>query len=238
MIKTYEQGMMEIMAIIDGEGHGEKIGGAVGCGAHVQPTINSTEPIFQVESPIKPVGKIAPKELVTVYDGQGHTVSVNGVNAHTGYIKGKKRAGATAKDALRASLLDTLDVIVSENEVFAGKTGRNKVEGLVVRMADADYTIKVAGHAKLEFSDRDDSFKPEINYLTRGKEANHTSALSKFIVGEFENEKLKSIFGNQNLVTLLQAKASGIRFEIQDSKGLKAEYTIKLTKKRGRVVMD
>ena len=174
----------------------------------------------------------------TVYDGYGHVIAKNGKKTTTGYKKGAKRV-LNAKDTQRRDLLDAAEVILNRVAAFEGKVGRNSVEGVVVRMADADYTVKCAGHAKPEFADREEGFVAEKNYLTRGKAINHAPAIAKVLVAEIENEFLKTKIGNQNgfCVSLLEAKASGIRFEIKNEHGTAAEYSYKITKKRARVVL-
>ena len=172
----------------------------------------------------------------TVYDGYGHVIAKNGKKTTTGYKKGAKRV-LNAKDTQRRDLLDAAEVILNRVAAFEGKVGRNSVEGVVVRMADADYTVKCAGHAKPEFSDREEGFVAEKNYLTRGKAVNHAPAIAKALVAEVENEFSKSNIGNGKSVTLLEAKASGIRFEIKNENGVAAEYSYKITKKRARVVL-
>ena len=174
----------------------------------------------------------------TVYDGYGHVIAKNGKKTTTGYKKGAKRV-LNAKDTQRRDLLDAAEVILNRVAAFEGKVGRNSVEGVVVRMADADYTVKCAGHAKPEFADREEGFVAEKNYLTRGKAVNHAPAIAKVLVAEVENEFLKTKIGNQNgfSITLLEAKASGIRFEIKNENGTAAEYSYKITKKRARVVL-
>ena len=172
----------------------------------------------------------------TVYDGYGHVIAKNGKKTTTGYKKGAKRV-LNAKDTQRRDLLDAAEVILNRVAAFEGKVGRNSVEGVVVRMADADYTVKCAGHAKPEFADREEGFVAEKNYLTRGKAVNHAPAIAKVLVAEIENEFLKSNIGNGKSVTLLEAKASGIRFEIKNENGAAAEYSYKITKKRARVVL-
>ena len=172
----------------------------------------------------------------TVYDGYGHVIAKNGKKTTTGYKKGAKRV-LNAKDTQRRDLLDAAEVILNRVAAFEGKVGRNSVEGVVVRMADADYTVKCAGHAKPEFADREEGFVAEKNYLTRGKAVNHAPAIAKVLVAEIENEFSKSNIGNGKSVTLLEAKASGIRFEIKNENGAAAEYSYKITKKRARVVL-
>ena len=172
----------------------------------------------------------------TVYDGYGHVIAKNGKKTTTGYKKGAKRV-LNAKDSQRKDLLDAAEVILNRVAAFEGKVGRNSVEGVIVRMADADYAVKCAGHAKPEFADREEGFVAEKNYITRGKAVNHAPAIAKVLVAEIENEFSKSNIGNGKSVTLLEAKSSGIRFEIKNENGVAAEYSYKITKKRARVVL-
>ena len=172
----------------------------------------------------------------TVYDGYGHVIAKNGKKTTTGYKKGAKRV-LNAKDSQRRDLLDAAEVILNRVAAFEGKVGRNSVEGVIVRMADADYAVKCAGHAKPEFADREEGFVAEKNYITRGKAVNHAPAIAKVLVAEIENEFLKTKIGNGKSVTLLEAKSSGIRFEIKNENGVAAEYSYKITKKRARVVL-
>ena len=172
----------------------------------------------------------------TVYDGYGHVIAKNGKKTTTGYKKGAKRV-LNSKDSQRKDLLDAAEVILNRVAAFEGKVGRNSVEGVIVRMADADYAVKCAGHAKPEFADREEGFVAEKNYLTRGKAVNHAPAIAKVLVAEIENEFSKSNIGNGKSVTLLEAKSSGIRFEIKNENGIAAEYSYKITKKRARVVL-
>ena len=172
----------------------------------------------------------------TVYDGYGHVIAKNGKKTTTGYKKGAKRV-LNSKDSLRRDLLDAAEVILNRVAAFEGKVGRNSVEGVIVRMADADYSVKCAGHAKPEFADREEGFVAEKNYITRGKAVNHAPAIAKALVAEIENEFSKSNIGNGKSVTLLEAKSSAIRFEIKNENGVAAEYSYKITKKRARVVL-
>ena len=194
------------------------------------------------QEPIAPPSSTEKKKEIsqeeTVYDGYGHVIAKNGKKTTTGYKKGAKRV-LNSKDSLRRDLLDAAEVILNRVAAFEGKVGRNSVEGVIVRMADADYSVKCAGHAKPEFADREEGFVAEKNYITRGKAVNHAPAIAKALVAEIENEFLKTKIGNQNgfSVTLLEAKASGIRFEIKNENSI-MEYSYKITKKRARVIIE
>ena len=191
------------------------------------------------QEPIAPSSTEKKKEISqeeTVYDGYGHVIAKNGKKTTTGYKKGAKRV-LNSKDTQRRDLLDAAEVILNRVAAFEGKVGRNSVEGVIVRMADADYSVKCAGHAKPEFADREEGFVAEKNYITRGKAVNHAPAIAKALVAEIENEFSKSNIGNGKSVTLLEAKSSGIRFEIKNENGVAVEYSYKITKKRARVVL-
>lgn len=175
----------------------------------------------------------------TVYDGQGHVISVDGKKATTGYVKGAKRV-KTPKDSIRQDLMDAVETLLSKSKAFEGKVGKNSTDGIVVRMEDADYCVKVAGHTKREFENREADFVAEKSYITRGKAVNHAPAIAKVIVAEFGNQNPCASFAGfeiEGLFTLLEAKAAGVKFEIQKP-NMVAEFTFKITKKRARVVMS
>ena len=210
-------------------------------------TINEMEALEKImaiigeEPEAKPVKEVTGE--VTVYDGRGHAIEVNGKKVAKGYQpkkKGGKRA-SSAKDINREALTDACEVALSRMPEFEGKVFRNVKDGVVVRMPEADYAIKAGGHATCEFDITEEGFTAEKNYLTRGKVANHSGAIAKALVLEMENENQKSkmeiknafhFFENENSITVCQAKASGIRVQIAG-----CEFTIKISKKRTRCVV-
>lgn len=227
---TMEQGIEAIMAIIDGEGNGKKIGGAVAGGAHTQSSKQPKQP----KQPNLTTPTVAVKADEIVYDGYGHVLSVNSVSTHIG--SKKKRKSHRPSDLLRDDLVLATQVLLSRTKAFEGKIGYNKTEGIIIRLADADYTVKIGGHSKREFENREQNFIPTKSFITRGKAENHSPAIAKIIVAEFENQFPCASFGgftNGKPFTLLEAKASSIRFENGNS-----EFSFKITKKRARVVME
>lgn len=206
---TIEQGLEAIMAIIDA--------------AEVAPKKETA-----AATPV--VKKETPKE--TVYDGRGHVLAVDGKQVAKGYKKGAKRV-KTSKDNLRDDLMNDIEVVLNRVAAFTDKVGRNSVEGIVIRLADADYTVKLTGHTTREYEDREEGFKAQKNYITRGSAENHSPAIMKVIVEEIEKCFPNLKIENQKSVTLLAASASATRFEIGD-----AEFSFKVTKKRSRVVMN
>lgn len=251
-MKTIEQGMKEIMAII-GDGNDfdkvENVAGVGGAHENSLNSLNSLNPLnlsnsANLSNPVKSISSVAnpTTPVETIYDGRGHAVSINGKSTTTGYKKGAKKI-SNPNSILRKDLLEASQVLIERTVAFAGKTGWNSVEGLVIRLSDADYTIKCGGHAKREFADREPNFIATKNYITRGKAENHSPAIAKILVAEIENEFSNSIFKmknqNQVSVTLLAATASTIRFEIQNYEtNSTSEFSFKITKKRTRIVLS
>lgn len=234
---TVEQGMKEIMAIL-GEDYDDVKNEEVlaAGGAHVTSTISTISTISTVSTVDNKTSNAlsidipaTPPEVV--YEN-GRAISINGVPVAKGYKKGAKRV-SNAKDKLRADLMDSAMVVLNRVKAFEGKVFMSKTEGIVIKLTDADYTVKVTGHAKPEFADRDADFVPEKNYLTRGTGENHSSAIAKFLVSEIENENPILKIENQKPVTLLSAKSSTIRFEVEGA----GEFSFRITRKRSRVVV-
>ena len=182
--------------------------------------------IIDEEPAAKPISE-------TVYDGQGHVLSVDGVKV----AKGKKRKvrASSKKGGTRDDLNDAVEVALNRMAAFAGKVFRNTTDGIVVRMADADYAVKAGGHSTCEFDITEEGFKPEMNFMTRGKAVNHSSAIAKALVDEIQNRNSEcsfSNFENEKSISICMAKASGIRVQIAGE-----EFTIKISKKRSRCVV-
>ena len=255
MKMTIEQGMKEIMAIIGDGNDFDKIENVAGVGgAHNNsaiPTVSAISTVSTISTnptvstiPTIPTTSTSPTvpTCETIYDGRGHAVSINGKSTTTGYKKGARKI-SNPSSTLRKDLLEASQVLIERTVAFAGKTGWNSVEGLVIRLSDADYTIKCGGHAKREFADREPNFVATKNYITRGKAENHSPAIAKILVSEIENEFSNSIFKmkneNQVAVTLLSATASAIRFEIQNYEtNSTLEFSFKITKKRTRIELS
>lgn len=172
------------------------------------------------------------KQVEIEYDGRGHITKVNGKSTASGPTKKGTRGPSTAKDKTRAAMLEGINVVVSRVKAFEKKTRTHRTEGLVISLADADYTIKVQGHTKCEYT-IEEGFKAEKNFLTRGQGPNHSSLIAKLLVSEIENENLKTLLGFENEIHVVNAKASGVRIQTGGQ-----EYTIKISKKRARVGYD
>lgn len=172
----------------------------------------------------------------TIYDGRGHAIVENGKKIAVGNKKGRT-ACRSPKNSLKDSLMDATEVLFSRNaSKLSATVGRNTPDGIVIRLADADYCIKVTAHAKPEYAERDRAtFKAEKSYITRGKAENHSSAIAKIIVAEIEIENPCASFCGFEFskpIVLLDARAGAVRIEIENS-----ELTFKITKKRSRVVI-
>lgn len=234
---TIEQGINDIMAIIDGNG-GVKIDKGDGVrGGQNTPTIStiSQNPTIPTTTTTPTFPKQEPTPDNIVYDGYGHKIYVNDKPVAVG---SKKRRTKTT--ILKDDLVLAAKSLFERSTAFKDKVGFNKAEGIIIRLQDADYTVKLAGHAKRLFENREPDFVPAKSYITRGKAVNHAPAIAKLIANEFENQFPCASFGgfefeNQNLFTLLESKAAGVRFEIQNPEGT-FEMTFKITKKRSRVV--
>ena len=197
--------------------------------------------IIGEEKEAKPIKEVTGE--VTVYDGRGHAIEINGKKTAKGYQPKKRgKKASSAKDLNRDALTDACEVLLNRMPEFTGRVYRNTKDGVVVRMAEADYAIKAGGHATCEFDINEEGFAPVIDYATRGKVANHSGQLAKAIVGEIQNEFSKSnleiknafsYFEGENSITICQAKASGIRVQIAG-----CEFTIKISKKRTRCVVE
>ena len=196
--------------------------------------------IIGEEKEAKPIKEVTGE--VTVYDGRGHAIEINGKKTAKGYQPKKRgKKASSAKDLNREALTDACEVLLNRLEQFTGKVHRNVKDGVVVRMADADYAIKAGGHATCEFDINAEDFAPVIDYSTRGKIVNHSGAIAKSIVEEIQNEfsksnlEIKNAFGyfeGENSIAICQAKASGIRVQVAG-----CEFTVKISKKRTRCVI-
>lgn len=165
----------------------------------------------------------------TVYDGQGHVIEVNGKKVAKGYKKNGKRIKDT-KQLQRESLLSEAQVVLNRSVAFEGKVHMSETEGIIVRMRDADYSVKCTMHSVGAFTGREEGFVATKNYMTRGKTENHSPAIIKILVAEIENQNSVFKIKNENSVSLLEAKSNAVRFDVQG-----VEYSFKVTRKRARV---
>lgn len=198
-----EKAIADVLAIIDGKG-------------------TRIEPVKKVEEP---------KGSIITYDGHGTIVEIDGVKTHQAKKKKSTRV-KTPKDGTREALNEAVEAFLAKTVAFEGKVYHNTKDGIVVRMADADYAIKAGGHAKCEYDPTAEGFKASKSFATRGQAVNHASAIAKLITEEFENENsaLKNEFPK---LFICEAKASGIRVQVDGN-----EFTIKISKKRARCVID
>lgn len=177
-----------------------------------------------------------PEGQMITYDGYGTVIEIDGVKTHTGKKKRVKRV-RNGKEILRDELNDACLSFLQNTVAFGGKVYTNTKDGIIIRMADADYTVKAGGHATCEFDIEAEDFRPVKSFTTRGSAVNHSSAIAKMLTDEIENQNPDGSFanfGNENLkIVVCSAKASGIRVQISG-----AEFTIKISKKRARCIVD
>ncbi|MEG2697227.1 MAG: hypothetical protein RR952_06630 [Cetobacterium sp.] len=193
--------------------------------------------IFEKEEKISPmVGKIGQEAKITTYDGHGTVVEIDGVKTHKGKKAKKTKKVSNGKDLVRERLNEECEEFLRGAEAFADKVYCNTKDGIVIRMVDADYTVKAGGHATCDYAPKEEGFKASKSFATRGSAVNHSSAIAKMLTSEIENGKWDSSFsqfGNENPVLLCEAKSSGIRVQIGGD-----EFTIKVSKKRARCVVE
>lgn len=154
-------------------------------------------------------------------------VAVDARKVNTGYVKGRKKT-ATPKDRLRGELQDLMLVYANrwaDSKAIKAKVGFSKEAGTILRMEDADYGIRVAGHNDTLYVEDE---QINVNYETRGK--SFAGSIARLLVAEIRNPK--SEIGKLK-IKFVEIKASGIRVHID---GL--EFTLKISKKRARAVMN
>ena len=178
-----------------------------------------------------------PEGQMITYDGYGTVIEIDGVKTHTGKKKKRAKRVRNGKEILRDELNEACLSFLQNTVAFGGKVYTNTKDGIIIRMADADYTVKAGGHATCEFDIEAEDFRPVKSFATRGSAVNHSSAIAKMLTVEIENQNSDSSFanfGNENLkIVVCSAKASGIRVQISG-----AEFTIKISKKRARCIVD
>ena len=173
--------------------------------------------------------------LTVVYE-HGKAIEVDGKKIATGPKKrGKTGARARKDDAGKNILRPVYEAAV---EAFASEGAKKPVfqhstEGMVIRLEEADYTVKVTKSVTAKFDAVEDNIDvSKADFSTRGKAKNSAGAIARKIYFAIidaqivENENGKSDFDFK----IVNAKASGIVVQ-----GALGEYTIKISKKRDRV---
>ncbi len=181
--------------------------------------------------------EVAPQEKMVTYDGYGTIVEVDGIRTHKGKKAKAVRASGKLNDGVKNELQEICELYLKRVAAFSGKVYTNVKDGIVIRMADADYAVKVSAHKEAEFDVNAEDFKLEKNFTTRGSAVNHSSAIAKVLLDEIQNQNPDcsfAAFGNENSKPIpCIAKASGIRVQIEGK-----ELTIKISKKRSRCIID
>ena len=158
---------------------------------------------------------------------RGMLVAINGKPTATGSKKkGKAGARGPKDDRGRDSIKDIFVPLLMGHAVLGKDAFHHSAEGLVIRMEEADYAIKVSRSKEFKIDATEKGFVAERDFSTRGKAKNSAAAIAKLLFTEFESE-----IGNANFnFVVVSAKASGIVLQ-----GAQGEYTVKISKKRARV---
>lgn len=158
--------------------------------------------------------------------GHSGVISINGKKTHVGpKKKGRGGAGAAKNDPVKEMLKDLYIKVISESKAYGAETFSHSSEGYVIRMPEADYTVKVTKSKANKF-ELEEGEKAEIDFSIRGKVKNSAPGIARAIYLALENE-----IQNSNLeFKIVNAKASGVVIQ-----GKAGEYTVKISKKRDRV---
>lgn len=163
--------------------------------------------------------KVEPKAQNCEYV-HGQLVAVNGEKVAKGYTPKSKRTSSGARVPKNDPVKDAIKTIftncIKGHAVFGKDCFNHTSEGLIVRMPEADYSIKIT-HSKEMKYDETQGF--ECDYTVRGKAKNSAPAIAK------------ALFNELNLsYVVVSVKASGIIIHREGQ-----EYTVKISKKRDRV---
>lgn len=181
-----------------------------------------------------------------VYEGN-RAVEIDGKKVTVGPKKRGKTGARGGKDDAGKNVLRP--IYVAAVEEFAAEGAKKPVfqhstEGMVVRLEEADYTVKIVKSVTPKFDEVDVNIDAsDADFSTRGKAKNSAGAIARKIYfailaaqmeeGESSSAAL-SENGNSNSKSdfdfkIVNAKASGIVVQ-----GALGEYTIKISKKRER----
>ena len=205
-------------------------------------TVEKPKTKAKVDKPAVVVKKVGP---TVIYEGN-RAIEIDGKKVTTGPKKKGKTGARASKDDAGKNLLRP--VYVAAIEEFASEGAKKPVfqhstEGMVVRLEEADYAVKITKSVTPKFDKVEVNIDAsDVDFTTRGKAKNSAGAIAKKIyfsiisaqmeenlstpLAENGNSKAKSDFDFK----IVSAKASGV--VVQGSLG---EYTIKISKKRDRV---
>ena len=114
----------------------------------------------ETPTPIKAT-KIEPKPVDVVY-GHSGAIQVGDKKVHTGpKKKGKGGSRAVKNDPVKDTLKDIYTSVIEGNEMYNKATFNHTTEGFVIRMTEADYTIKITKSKTNKFELEEDE-KPEV----------------------------------------------------------------------------
>lgn len=178
-----------------------------------------------------------------VYEGN-RAVEVDGKKVTTGPKKRGKTGARGGKDDAGKNILRP--IYVAAVEEFASEGAKKPVfqhstEGMVVRLEEADYTVKITKSVTPKFDMVEVNIDAsDADFTTRGKVKNSAGAIARkvyfaIIAAQFSDQWTTALSENENGKSnfdfkIVSAKASGIVV-----RGSLGEYTIKISKKRVRV---
>lgn len=192
-----------------------------------------------------------------VYEGNS-IIEVDGKKVTTGPRKRGRTGARGGKDDAGKNILRPIYVTAVEEFAAEGvqkKVFQHSTEGMIVRLEEADYSIKITKSINPKFDAVE--VNAEADFSTRGKAKNSAGAIARKIYSAIaaaqeegkakeervEGEAKEEGRGNLTASATLKAKAnSDFDFKIVNAKasgivvqGALGEYTIKISKKRERV---
>lgn len=185
----------------------------------------AAEPIIANRS----IGKAIPAGAKEVVWENGQVVEVDGKKLATGYKPKRTGGGGSAKEDAGKDLLKAVYIpALKAHKTFGAKCFEHTSEGFIIRMEEADYSIKLTKSKEMKIDTAAEDFEVERDFSVRGKAKNTAPAIAQHLCSILETEiqNRKSEFNFK----IVSARASGI--VLHHTLG---EYTIKISKKRDRV---
>ena len=194
----------------------------------------------KVDKPAVVEKKVGP---TVIYEGN-RAIEVDGKKITTGPKKKGKTGARAGKDDTGKNILRP--IYVAAVEEFASEGAKKPVfqhstEGMVVRLEEADYTVKITKSVTPKFDMAKVNIDTsDVDFSTRGKAKNSAGAIARkvyfaIITAQFSDQWTTLLSENENSKSnfdfkIVNAKASGVVV-----RGSLGEYTIKVSKKRDRV---
>ena len=168
--------------------------------------------------------ELAPGPSV-VYE-HGHMVEVDGKKLAKGCSPKKgKTVGGKRIDATRDAIKVLYAKAIKESPLGI-KAFQHSTEGLIVRLEEADYAIKITRSKEFKIDVTDPDFLVEKDYTVRGKTKNSTAAIARLLEKTFAESGYRAV----------DVRATAITLHVHNTEeGQTVEYVVKISKKRERV---